>query len=81
MHRLKNDNVPNIFTELIRKSKHKYATKFSKNSYTSKSFSLSNMKYCISVRGPNLWNEYLQSKEKGNPILLTFSKNCKIKVN
>ena len=41
MHRLKNDNVPNIFTELIRKPKHKYATKFSKNSCTSKSFSLS----------------------------------------
>ena len=49
MHRLKNDNITKIFTELIKKPKHKYPTKFSKNSYTTKSFSLSNMKYCISV--------------------------------
>ena len=49
MHRLKDDNITKIFTELIEKPKHKYPTKFSKNSYTTKSFSLSNMKYCISV--------------------------------
>ena len=44
MHRLKSDNIPKIFTKLIKKPKHKYPTKFSKNSYTTKSFSLSNMK-------------------------------------
>ena len=49
MHRLKDDNITKIFTELIKKPKHKYPTKFSKNSYTTKLFSLSNMKYCISV--------------------------------
>ena len=80
MHRLKNDNVPKIFTELIRKLKHKYATKFSKNSYISKLFSLSNMKYCNSVRRPNLWNEYLQSKEKEIRSYSLFLKTIKSKL-
>ena len=53
MHSLKNDNILKIFTELIKKPKHKYPTKFSKNSYTTKSFFLSNMKYCISVEDQN----------------------------
>ena len=56
MHWLKNDNIPKIFTELIKKPTHKYPTKFSKNSYTSKSFSLTNMKYCVLVQGSKLWN-------------------------
>ena len=30
MHRLKNDNIPKISTELIKKPKHKNLTKFSK---------------------------------------------------
>ena len=37
MHRLKNDNIPKIFPELIKKPK--YPTKFQKNSFTTKSFS------------------------------------------
>ena len=64
MHRLKNNNIPKIFTELIKKPKHKYSTRFSKNSYTTKSFSLSNVKYCISVRGPKLWNDFLQNEKE-----------------
>ena len=59
MHRLKKDNISKIFTELIKKPKHKYPTNFSRNSYTSKSFSLGNMKYCTLVGGPKLWNEFL----------------------
>ena len=64
MHKLKKDNIPKIFTELIKKPKHKYSTRFSKNSYTTKSSSLSNIKYCISVRGPKLWNDFLQNEKE-----------------
>ena len=68
MHRLKNNNIPKVFTELIKKPKYKYPTKFSKNSYTTKSFSLSNMKYCISVRGSKLSNDSCKTKKrKFNP--------------
>ena len=77
MHRLK--NIPKIFTELIKKPKHKYPTKFSENSYTTKSFSLSNMKYCISVRGPKLWNEFLQNEEKEIQSYSLFQKTAKLK--
>ena len=51
--------IAKISVELIKKPKNKYLTKFSKDSYITKSFSLSNMKYCISVRGPKLWNDLL----------------------
>ena len=77
MHRLK--NIPKVFTELIKKPKHKYPTKFSENSYTTKSFSLSNMKYCISVRGPKLWNEFLQNEEKEIQSYSLFQKTAKSK--
>ena len=43
MRNLRISNIPKIFTELIKKPRHKYPTKFFKNSYTSKSFSLCNM--------------------------------------
>ena len=81
MHKLKNDDVPNIFTELIKKLKHNYPTRFSKNSYTSESFFLSNMKYIVSgfedqSYGMNFWKT---KKRKFNIFLLTFSKSCKIK--
>ena len=36
MYRLKNDNLPKILTELIKKPKYKYLTNYLKNTYTSK---------------------------------------------
>ena len=68
MHRLKNDNIPKIFTELMKKPKHKYPTNFSKNSYATKSFSLSNMKYFISIEDQNYGMTFCKtSKRKFNP--------------
>ena len=80
MHRLKNNNIPKVFTELIKKPKYKYPTKFSKNSYTTKSFSLSNMKYCISVRGSKLSNDSLQNEEKKIQSHSLFQKTMKSKL-
>ena len=37
---------------------------FSKNSDTSKP--LSNIKYCIFVQGPKLWNDFFVKQRKGN---------------
>ena len=65
MHKLKNGNIPKIFSELIKKPKHKYPTKFlRKQLYHKIILSPSNMKYCISVRGPKLWNYFLRNEEK-----------------
>ena len=66
MHRLKNDSLPKIFRELLRKRNHKYPKEFSKNSDTSKPFPLSNIKYCILVQGPKLWNDFFVKQRKGN---------------
>ena len=69
--RLKSNIILKIFTELIKKPKHKSPTvsktqvsKFSKSSYIWKPFSLCNFKYCITVWGTKLCHEFLQSKEK-----------------
>ena len=78
MHGWNNYNITKIFTELIKKPKHKYPTKFSKNMYTSKSFSLSNMKYCISVWGW-IMGWIFAKQRKGNSILLIFSETVKSK--
>ena len=80
MHRLKNNNIPKILTKLIKNPKHKYPTKFSKNSYTAKSFSLSNMEYWVSVWGPKLWNDFLQNKEKEIQSYSLFQKTVKSKL-
>ena len=78
MHGSNNYNITKIFTELIKKPKRKYLRKFSKNMYTSKSFSLSNMKYCISVWGW-IMGWIFANQRKGNWILLIFSKTVKSK--
>ena len=77
MHKFKSDKFPKSFIELIKKPKQKYPTKFSKTSYTSKSFSQNNMKYCISVRGPKHGMDFRKPKErKFNHTHLTRLKLC-----
>ena len=66
-----------IFAELIKIPKHKYPKEFSKNSYNTKSLSLINMKYCISVQEPKLRNNFLQNEKK---LYIVVEKNCKFKV-
>ena len=48
IHRLKKDDIPKIFTEIIKKPTQKYPKKLS--------FSLNNMKCCILVRGTGTEN-------------------------
>ena len=77
MHRLKNNNITKIFIELI---KSQNIQQIFKNSCTTKSFSLSKMKYCISVRGPKLWNDFLQNEEKEIRSYSFFQKTVKSKL-
>ena len=68
MYRLKNNYIPKIFTDLIKKHPTKYPTKFSKSSYTSKSLSVSNMRYCISIRDQSYGMNFCNAKRrKSNP--------------
>ena len=55
MHKFINNQIPSIFSDLIKTSDHKYPTNFSQSSF----YSLS-----ISIRGPKLWKDVLNKEEK-----------------
>ena len=74
MYNFNKNETPIIFNNLIKKPIHKYPTKFSKNSFSLKTFFLNGSKYCISFRGPKLWNDFLTNEEKEITSNLLFSK-------
>ena len=51
-----------IFNNLIKKPIHKYPTKFSKNSFSLKTFFFNDLKICISFQRPKVWNDFLTPK-------------------
>ena len=63
-YKLNKNKVPLTFNELIKKPFHKYPTKFSENCFSLKAISLKSTKYCISFRGPKIWNKFLKKEEK-----------------
>ena len=69
-----------IFNNLMKKPIHKYPTKFSKNSFSLKTFFLNGSKYRISFRGPKVWNDFLTNEEKEINSYLLFSKTIKFKL-
>ena len=80
MYNFNKNETPIIFNNLIKKPIHKYPTKFSKNSFSLKTFFLNGSKYCISFRGPKVWNDFLTNEEKGINSYLLFSKTIKSKL-
>ena len=74
MYNFNKKETPIIFNNLIKKAIHKYQTKFSKNSFSLKTFFLNGSKYCISFRGPKVWNDFLTNEEKEINSYLLFSK-------
>ena len=80
MYNFNKNETPIIVNSLIKKPIHKYPTKFSKNSFNLKAFFLNGSKYCISFRGPKVWNDFLTNEEKEINSYLLFSKTIKSKV-
>ena len=80
MYNFNKNETPIIFNNLIKKPIHKYPTKFSKNSFSLKTFFLNGSKYCISFRGPKVWNDFLTNEEKEINSYLLFSKSIKSKL-
>ena len=64
MHRLINNRIPSILSDLIKRPDHKYPINFSQSSFYLKSYSLNSTKYSISIRGPKLWNDVINKEEK-----------------
>ena len=74
MYKLKKNKAPLTFNELIKKPFHKYPTKFSENCFSVKAISLKSTKYCISFRGPKIWNKFLKKEEKELQSFSIFKK-------
>ena len=75
MYKLNTNQVSSIFNDLIKKPEHKYPTKFSKNCFSLRDFSLKTTKYAISYRGSKIWNDFLTKSEKELQSLSVFKKN------
>ena len=80
MYNFNKNEAPIIFNNLTKKPIHKYPTRFSKNSFSLKTFFLNGSKYCISFRGPKVWNDFLTNEEKEITSYLLFSKTIKSKL-
>ena len=74
MYKLNKNKAPPTFNELIKKPFHKYPTKFSENCYRLKAISVKSTKYCISFRGPKIWNKFLTKEEKELQSFSIFKK-------
>ena len=72
--------APVVFNNLIKKPAHKYPTKFSKNNFSLESFFLNGSKFCISFRGPIVWNDFLTNEEKEITSYAIFSRAIKSKL-
>ena len=55
-------------------------TNFSKNNFSLKRFFLNGSKFCISFRGPNVWNDFLANEEKEINSYALFSRAIKFKL-
>ena len=79
MHKFNNNQTPNVFNN-IKRPEHRYPTNFSSLNFSLKSYSLNNIKYSVSFRGPKLWNDILNKQEKEIQSFPLFQKKMKIKL-
>ena len=80
MYNFNKNETPIIFNNLIKKPIHKYPTKFSRNSFSLKTFFFNGLKCCISFQGPKVWNDFLTNEGKEINSYLLFSKTFKSKL-
>ena len=77
MYDFNKNETPVIFNNWIKKPFHKYPTKFSKNSFSLKTFFLNGSKYSMYFCGPKVWNAFLTYEVKEINSYLLFSKTIK----
>ena len=64
MYKFQKNQTPKIYNIVFEKPSHKCTTQFSEANYKYKKISFTSTKQSISVRGLNIWNEFLTKKEK-----------------
>ena len=62
MHQISTKTAPSISISI--QKTHLYPTRFSYVNYIKPTYKFNKCKFQISVRGPNLWNEFLTQTEK-----------------
>ena len=77
MHKFIKNQIPSIFSKLIKRPDLKYPTNFSQSSFYLKRYSLNSTKYSISIRGPKLWNNDIIKEEKDIQSYSVFQKKIK----
>ena len=80
MHKLKFKLTPKLFSDQFFQIKHKYETRFSSNNYRVPKTKLKRCSYSIKYRGPSLWSNFLNDKQKTSVSLESFKKSIKIKL-
>ena len=80
MDKFINNQIPSIFSNLIKRPDLKYPTNFSQSSFCLKRFSLNNAKYSISICGPKLWNDVVNKEDKDIQSYSLFPKKIKSKL-
>ena len=74
MLKIKLNLTPNVFLNKFKQIKHKFPTVYSCNNLVIPQMQLKISKYSITIRGPKLWNNFLNKKKSK---LLTVQQNSK----
>ena len=72
--------TPLLFHDKFKRTTHKYPTTFSQNNFVVPKHTYKKTKFSISVRGPRLWNEMLNSSEKETDSHCAFKNKVKAKL-
>ena len=64
MYKFQKYQAPKIFDMVFENTNHKYPTQLSETNFKYKKYSLTSTKRSVSVRGPKIWNEFLNKEEK-----------------
>ena len=70
MQRIITNSAAILFLDKLTKPAHLYPTRFSQLDYSKPTHKLNRCKYRMSIRGSNIWKEYLTKKRKRNKIKL-----------
>ena len=79
MYQMKHNTTPMIFNESFSNVDHSYPTRFATNSFQLPRSSRTS-KFSITLRGPKLWNQFLNDEEKNIPTLSSFKYKLKSKI-
>ena len=71
--KIKLNLTPNAFLNKFKQIKHKYPTAYASNNFVMPQKKLKISQYSITIRGPKLWNNFLNKKSK----LLNVQQNSK----